>query len=78
MEDQAKDDESLPELDDWLAAPFTKRALEKVKKEVVPALLEALLRHCGRSTDPGIQYWYARYVDALAVEDFLTKGELKT
>lgn len=77
MDDETKED-SQPERDSWLNDPFTRVMLERVKTQSVPDLLTALLRACDKSNDPTVRYWYARYVSGLAVEDFLTKGELNT
>lgn len=71
------EDESKPEVDDWLAQPHTKLSLEKLQKKIVPDVHTALLRACHQSSDPAVRYWYARYVSAVALEEFLTKGDLQ-
>lgn len=70
------DEESKPEIDDWLASPFTQLAHERIKKDHSPAILEGLLRVCASSNDPMVTKWLEKYRAALDLEEFLKTGEL--
>ncbi len=73
-----KDDTSSdanPELETWLAEPYTVVSLERIKRVMEPNVLAGLLHACKSSTDPKVASWYVHYVWVQDMKEFLTKGE---
>jgi hypothetical protein len=70
------EEESKPEVDDWLTSPFTQISYERVKKDLEPMTFEGFLRVCRSSSDPMVTKWLAKYLAVLELREFLKTGEL--
>jgi len=70
------DEEQRPEIEDWLASPFTQLSHERVAKDLEPMMFEGLLRVCKSSSDAMVTKWVTKYLAVLELKEFLKTGEL--